>query len=57
MWGDAPLKVGSAANSIFAAGIILLTVLTLALALCARRMLGHVTRKLPLDRRTYIRDR
>ncbi|CAB3248939.1 unnamed protein product [Arctia plantaginis] len=57
MWGDAPLKVGSAANSIFAAGIIILTVLTLALALCARRMLEHVTRKLPLDRRTYIRNR
>ncbi|CAB3259978.1 unnamed protein product [Arctia plantaginis] len=57
LWGGSPLQVGSAASSIFAGGILLLITLTLALALCARRTLCHVTHKIPPDRRIHIKKR
>lgn len=57
LWGGSPLQVGSAASSIFAGGVLLLITLTLALALCARRTLCHVTHKIQPDRRAYIKKR
>ncbi|XP_075982923.1 uncharacterized protein LOC142981120 isoform X2 [Anticarsia gemmatalis] len=57
LWGGAPLALGSAASNIYCGTAALLTALTLTLALTAHRSARQVTRKLPPDRRAYMKDR
>ncbi|XP_061384385.1 uncharacterized protein LOC116773247 isoform X3 [Danaus plexippus] len=57
LWGGAPLQIGAAAQAVCAAGCTLLAVLCFALAICAAVRLRTITHKVPVERRTYLRDR
>ncbi|CAH2249812.1 jg6089 [Pararge aegeria aegeria] len=57
LWGGAPLQIGSAAQAVCAAGCAMLTVLCFALAVCATLRLRTITHKVPVERRTYLKER
>ncbi|XP_045776830.1 uncharacterized protein LOC123875184 isoform X1 [Maniola jurtina] len=57
LWGGAPLQLGAAAQAVCAAGCAMLTVLCLALAVCATLRLRTITHKVPVERRTYLKER
>ncbi|CAK1550456.1 unnamed protein product [Leptosia nina] len=57
LWGGQPLQLGTAAQIVCATGCALLTLLCLALALCAALRLRIIMRKVPAERRTYFSDR
>lgn len=57
LWGGAPLQIGAAAQAVCAAGCAMLTVLCFALAVCATLRLRTITHKVPVERRTYLKER
>ncbi|CAF4868074.1 unnamed protein product [Pieris macdunnoughi] len=57
LWGGAPLQLGSAAQLVCTAGCALLTLLCLALTLCAALRLRIIKHKVPAERRSYFKDR
>lgn len=57
LWGGAPLQLGAAAQAVCAVSCAALALLCLALALCAALRLRSITHKVPVERRTFLKDR